>query len=59
MNTPYLFFQRSYQVQIAVRDVVVVVLDLRERFLVGLHEPLYVRVFALLYLRRFRLASGV
>lgn len=50
---PHLFLERADEVEVVVRDVVVVVLDLRERFLVRLHEPLDMGVLSLFDPGRF------
>lgn len=55
----HLFLEGADEIEVVVRDVVVVVLDLREGLFVRLHETFDVRVFPLLYSRSLRLARYV
>lgn len=55
----HLFFERTDEVEVVVRDVVVVVLDLRKGLLVRLHQSFDVGVLSLLDSRGLGLARCV
>lgn len=56
---PHLFLEGADEVEVVVCDVVVVVFDLREGFLVRLHEPLDVGVLSLFDPGRFSFSRRV
>lgn len=59
LDRTHLFLERTDEVEIVVCDVVVVVFDLREGFLVRLHEPLDVGILPFLDPGRFRFSRRV